>query len=437
MILSRRFFTVAWPAVLLCLAGVIDTMFVWSGLVLLAVLVLASILDYVNCPSVSRFSVRRFAPRRLALGVANTVSIGVELRFPRRLRITLRDEPPDEWEMRDVVFQDWIQPRHVKTWTYTVTPPRRGDYYFHDFNLACRGPVFGLIEKRYVIAASMPARVYPNYHEIRKFSLLAQRHKLNEIGLRPISRYGEGTEFESLRDYTPDDDYRRIDWKASARTVRLITRQHQVERSQHIMLIVDCGRLMGTIGGAASRLDHAVDAALMLAYLALRQDDQVGLLVYDERVRRHLAPRRHRMQLGQILENLYALKSDLVESNYVEAFEYFRKKQKRRSLAVIFTEVIDRRASQLLIRSVQSLYPRHLPLVVLMRDCALDAVIRHPAHEAFDRFRKAAASEILMEREEAVSDLRSHGVTVLDVLPEHLTVTLLNQYIVVKSRGRL
>lgn len=437
MVFSRRFFVVVWPAIVLCLAGVMDDRWAWAGISLLFVILLASAIDFTNCPPITRFSVRRHVPRRLALGVANTISIAFELRFPRRLYITIRDEPPDEWEKRDVVFDDWILPHQVKTWTYTVHPAHRGDYEFHDINVACRGPVFGLVEKRYIIPAEARAKVYPNYHEIRKFSLLAQRHKLNELGLRSISRYGEGTEFESLRDYTPDDDYRRIDWKASARNVRLITRQHQIERSQQIMLIVDCGRLMGTIGGSLSRLDHAVHAGLMLAYLALRQDDQVGLLVYDERIRRHLAPRRHRAQLGQILENLYALKSDLVESNYVEAFEYFRKKQKRRSLAVIFTDVIDQRASQLLIRSVRSLYPRHLPLVILMRDRALDTVMRGPAREDFDRYRKAAASEILTEREEAIGELRAHGVTVLDVLPEQLTVSLLNQYIAIKSRGRL
>lgn len=437
MILTRRFLWIGWLATAVTLMGVMDVRLAYIGMLVFTGLVAVTAVEYVSTPGAEKISARRIVPRRLAIGTDNEIRIEVLSRYPRRLHVTLRDEPPDEWERRDVFFHGIVAPRRPWIQVYSVVPPRRGDYLFHDLNVACRGVWWGLVEKRFVVAAGAPVKVYPNYKQVHRFTLMAHRRKLNDFGIRPIRRYGEGTDFESLREYTPDDEYRRIDWNASARVGRVIVRQHQVERSQPLMMVLDCGRLMGTMGGSLSRLDHAVHAALMLAHLSMRQDDQVGVLVFDDRVRQHIRPRRHRGQLAQILESVYALQSDPVESNYSDAFEFYRMKQKRRSLAVVFTDVIDRRASRLLTDAMKSLYPRHLPLCVLMKDQALERIVQEQSQAPEQTFRKAAAAEVLLEREEVIADLRNHGVLVLDVLPGQLTVSLMNQYLAIKSRGLL
>ncbi|MGH7672853.1 MAG: DUF58 domain-containing protein, partial [Gemmatimonadales bacterium] len=282
--------------------------------------------------------------------------------------------------------------------------------------------------------------VYPPLVSMRLRASVAQALRRREAGMRPIRQLGEGRLFESLREWVPGDDLRHIDWKATARRRKVITRQYEAERRQQVLLVLDLGRLMtADIAGGAARLEFAVQAALELAYAAAQHDDNVGIMAFADGVRHFVAPQRGRLGVQRVLDVLAVVEPKLVEPDYPGAFRYLAARNRKRALTVLFTDVIDRFASDALVANVASLRPRHLPLAVTLRNPQLDAVaaLRPRAAAPRDAYRKAAAEELLHAREEALGHMRRAGVLVIDVTPERAAQAVVTKYLDLKRRGTL
>jgi len=243
--------------------------------------------------------------------------------------------------------------------------------------------------------------------------------------------------FESLREWGPGDDLRHIDWKATAHRGKVITRQYEAERRQHVLLVLDLGRLMTAEAAGVSRLDYVVQAALELAYTAVQHDDNVGVMAFADGVQHFVVPQRGRLALRRVLDVLARVQPKLVEPDYPGAFRYLAARNRKRALTVLFTDVIDRFASDALVANVASLRPRHLPLAVTLQNQELNAVAALRPAVAPDAFRKAAAEELLRAREEALGHMRRAGVLVLDVPPERAAGAVVAKYLDLKRRGRL
>lgn len=301
------------------------------------------------------------------------------------------------------------------------------------------GPL-GLGRRRTRIALPWEVVVYPPLVSMRLRASVAQALRRREAGTRPIRQLGEGRLFESLREWVPGDDLRHIDWKATARRRKVITRQYEAERRQQVLLVLDLGRLMtADIAGGVARLEFAVQAALELAYAAAQHDDNVGIMAFADGVQHFVAPQRGRLGIRRVLDVLAVVESKLVEPDYPGAFRYLAARNRKRALTVLFTDVIDRFASDALVANVASLRPRHLPLAVTLRNPQLDAVaaLRPPAGAPRDAFRKAAAEELLHAREEALGHMRRAGVLVIDVTPERAAQAVVTKYLDLKRRGTL
>src|SRR2546426_558305 len=229
-------------------------------------------------------------------------------------------------------------------------------------------------------------------------------------GVTPIRQLGEGRLFESLREWVPGDDLRHIDWKATAKRRKVITRQYEAERRQQVLLVLDTGRLLTAEIAGGSRLDYAVQAALELAYVAAQHDDNVGVMAFADGVQHFVAPQRGRLGLKRVLDVLAVVGATLIEPDYPGAFRYLAARNRKPGLTVLFTDVIDRFASDALVAHVASLRPRHLPLAVTLHNPELDQVAALRPHAARDAFRKAAAEELLHAREEALGRMRRAGV---------------------------
>jgi len=253
----------------------------------------------------------------------------------------------------------------------------------------------------------------------------------------PIRQLGEGRLFESLREWVPGDDLRRIDWKATAKRRKVITRQYEAERRQQVLLVLDTGRLLTAEIAGVSRLDYVVQAALELAYVAAQHDDNVGVMAFADGVQHFVAPQRGRLGLKRVLDVLAVVEATLIEPDYPGAFRYLAARNRKRALTVLFTDVIDRFASDALVANVASLRPRHLPLAVTLRNPEVDAVAVLRPNTTRDAFRKAAAEELLRAREEALGRMRRVGVLVLDVPPERAASAVVAKYLELKRRGRL
>lgn len=392
--------------------------------------------DVAISPKRQHFEVTRRCDGKLSLSAENPINLHVYNRSNHTVAIALRDEFPISFQTDHWQLEGLASPRAELVLTYHLKPFRRGDYRFGDINLRYHS-LLGLIvrQERYIAAA--PVKVYPNLLELRRYELLAHRGQLAEIGLRNARILGRGTEFERLRDYQLDDDYRRINWKATARRGRPVSVEYETERSQNVIIMLDAGRLMATPIGRLAKLDYAVNTTLMLAYVAARMGDNIGLLAFADQVNVHLPPRRGKRQFLAMIENLYRLQTHLTEPDYNLAFRYFATHNHKRSLVVLFTDLTDVETSRLMVGHIAALAPHHLAICVAIADPGVTNLAAAVPSDSRSVYQRAVAEDIMAERRRALEALRRGGAIALDISAEHLTAAIINKYIELKMRSRL
>ncbi|MFO7167552.1 MAG: DUF58 domain-containing protein [Chloroflexota bacterium] len=395
--------------------------------------------------------VERINDTKLSLGASNPVTLLVANRSPRPLRFQLRDEHPHEIAADATILAGEAPPFGLCELRYHLRPARRGDYAFGDVNI--RYPsVLGTFVRQARYPAAAAVKVYPNVLDVRKYDLLARKGMLLELGLRPARIYGQGSEFERLREYNTDDEFRRINWKATARRGKPIAAEYETERSQYVVSVIDTGRLMrspagappaddGQTAGAApqalTKLDYAINAALLLSYVAILKGDHVGMLSFADDVRAYLAPRRGKGQFYRLLEGLYNVQHELVEADYARALTYLGTRHKRRSLVVLFTDLVTLDAAKPLISHMSRLAQRHLPLCVVISDPEVARLAAQPVRGTEALYQRAVAEMLLDERQVVLDTLHRNGVLTLDVPADRLSVALINRYLELKGRGAL
>jgi uncharacterized protein (DUF58 family) len=391
-----------------------------------------------------QFALERLHDQKLSLGALNPITIQVEYRGLRPTDIILRDEPPLLFAGYEAaILRAAITSRETVTLTYQLRPLRRGDFEFGDLNLRWTGPL-RFYTRQAVFKARETVKVYPNLYEIRKYELLVRRDKLAEMGLRTVRLRGEGTAYESLRDYTPDDPYRSINWKATARRGKPISTDYEPERSQRVVILLDVGRMMRSPirihdeGGTTwdmAKVDFVINSVLLLSYVAMRKGDQIGLLVFADQVQAFIPPRPGSAHFQKVLEGMYALASQPVEADYALALNYYRAHNKKRSLAVLFTDLSGARASEALRLHLPRLAPHHLPMLVTIRDPVLDEEAGQTPTHSDAVYRRAVAEQLIDERRLLLDYLRREGVFTLDADAQHLSMSVVNRYLQLKGRA--
>jgi uncharacterized protein (DUF58 family) len=394
------------------------------------------VLDWRLAGDVRRFQVSRQHDSRLSLGAENPVRLVVHNRGRRSSRLWLRDEPPDAFEIETRVLAGDVAARGEWRGLYHVRPLRRGDYQFGDLNLRWQGPLRLMVRQAHVDAAG-PVKVYPNLLDVRRYDLLLRRNRLQEMGLRHTRLFGEGTEFERLREYLPDDEFRRIEWKATARRNRPVTIEYQTERSQNVVAVLDTGRMMQSPVARMAKLDYVVNAVLLLAYVATGKGDKVGLMTFADEVPLFMSPRQGRGQFYRMLEALYAVEAQPVEPDYRRALSYLALKQRKRSLVLIFTDVSGGVSVQSLTSYVSVLARQSLSLVVTISDPDVHATAQLVPHTSLEVYQRAAAVRLLDERKVILDNMRRYGVLTLDVPADQLSMAVINRYLELKGRTLL
>jgi uncharacterized protein (DUF58 family) len=315
-----------------------------------------------------------------------------------------------------------------------VRPLKRGTGDGGRLHLRVAGPL-GLVWRQGTIERPWHVTVYPNLVGASLRALPTQAQRRREAGQRNVRRIGEGRVFESLKEWVPGDDTRTIDWKATARRGKVMARQYEDERRQQVLIVIDAGRMLTAEVDGTPRLEAVTEAALHLAYSAVGHDDNVGLMAFADDVQLYVAPARGRRALRAVLDGLASIEGKLVEPNYPAAFAYLAARNRKRALTVLFTDVIDRTASEALLANAASLRPRHVPLAVTLRDPQLERVATTRPPNEVAAYERAAAEELLFEREEALGEMRRRGVLVLDVPPESAARAVVEQYAQLKRRG--
>ena len=399
--------------------------------------VLAFALDAFLAPDATALTVERDPPAAFSVGRALPIRYRWSNPAPRRARLQLREAFPAP------LFEGPLPVRHIEvppggtvTEWVTLTPRRRGAGSGGAMWIRSRGP-WGLADVRTRRTLPWTALVFPDLTEGALRALPTRIQRRREAGLRNVRHLGEGRVFETLREWVPGDDTRSIDWKATAKRGKVMARQYEDERRQQVLIVLDAGRMLTAEVDGRARFESAVDAALQLAYSAADHDDDVGLLVFADTVQHYLAPRRGRRALRAVLEALATAEGRLVEPDYPSAFAFLAARNRKRALTVLFTDVIDRTASDAMLLQVATLRPRHLPLAVTLRDPALERTALAHAASATHAFERAAAEELLTARAEALAAMRARGVLVLDVPPAQAARAVVEQYELLKRRGLL
>ncbi|HSB01032.1 MAG TPA: DUF58 domain-containing protein [Anaerolineales bacterium] len=392
--------------------------------------------DWRMAGDLKQFELTREHDTKLSLGAENPVRLSLRNRGWRGVSFTVRDEPPELFKIETRTAEGQVAARGTWEFTYHVRPLRRGDYRFGDLTLRWLGPL-GLALRQAKLDAKEPVKVYPNLLDVRRYDLLLRRNRLQEMGLRTTRQFGEGTEFERLREYLPDDEYRRINWKATARRHFPVTTEYQTERSQQVIAVLDAGRMMQSPVADIAKLDYVVNAVLLLTYVATGKGDRVGMLSFADDVMHYLSPRQGRGQFYRMLELLYALEPQPVEPNYRKALAYLAVKQRRRALVVVFTDLTGGASLNSLVAQMSMLARSSLPLLVTISDPDVVDASQMKPNDSLGVYQRAAASQLLDERRVVLDSLRQRGVLTLDVPANQLSMSVINRYLELKGRMQL
>lgn len=437
MIPTRRFWI--WLALGIPLAAVTTALgaplVVWVYNILL---ILAAVLTHRMTPSGRHLRLTRRFDKVLSVRAANRIDLILENDGDQPLNGRFRDEPPRYHVASGNEFSLRLEPGQVLERHYSLTPPERGSGEFLGSYLRLECP-FGLVQKDVFLPTVEPVRVYPNVLALRDFDLLNQQGRMREVGLRKARQRGLGTEFESLREYSEGDDFRKIDWKATARRAneKFVVRQYEQERNQSVILCIDTGRHMLAEVNGVRKLDLVLDSLLMLTQAAARAGDNVGLLVYADEVRRYIPPRKGRNQVGMIIEAIHDLVAEPVESDAIGAFSYLSSRWNRRSLVLNFTDYEDGDRARDVVKAFGPMARKHYALLVRVTDPQVDEVMAAPIQTVRDMYRYSAGHLVMEDRREARSVISSSGIHTLDSEPQSLARALVNYYFMVKERSLL
>jgi uncharacterized protein (DUF58 family) len=434
MIPTRRFAVFAFLATIIAgVAGYIDALRL-PLLVVDGVLVFGVLLD-LSFALGRRVEVDRQVATIFSVGRSNLVTLHLRNRGWRSLRGVVADDPLEACEANGNPAAFALPSHGTTTVRYEVNPSRRGPRDFGAVTVRYPSPL-GLIARQERKRLNGSVDVYPDVHAARALDLL-RRQGRQDARLGSLRVRGGDTEFERLRPYTRGDEVRHVDWRASARRDDLTVRQFQAESNQNVIFALDVGRGMRGEWSGLTAIDHALNAALLTADVALRGGDKAGLMVFDEVPRTFVPPSGGRAGGRKLTRAVYALEAGFAATDYRTAMMFLRAQVRARSLFVIFTNLLDPRSAKELASSVKGLLPRHLPLCVLLRDTDIEALAASPAGGADDLFVRAAAAETLAWRDALIRGLVKAGVLVLDAKPSDLTPELVKGYLDVKARRLL
>jgi uncharacterized protein (DUF58 family) len=383
-----------------------------------------------------RLEVQRHLPQKLSVGVGNRVEVLLVHRSTQPVQVRVRDDVPDAFSATPEEAPLSLPAESQTRWVYRVTPARRGKFGFGDVHVRVRGPL-GLVFHERAFKAAQSVSVFPDLRGASRLLLSGAALDLVNLGLRQLRRDGQGSEFARLRDYTQGDSVREVDWKATARRGKPVTRVMESERSQSILICVDAGRSMAAQVDGLTKLDHAVNAALFLAFVAVRNGDRVGLVVFADGVKTFLPPAAGRGQYRKIVDALYSATPSLTYVDYLALFKELNVRLTRRSLLCVFTDFLDEEQASTMVAPLHRLARRHVPLCLSVRDTALANLLRTPPAGPEQAFQQAVASELLTDREALKAQVSAGGVQMLDVQPDELSLAAVNRYLDIKARGVL
>jgi uncharacterized protein (DUF58 family) len=401
-----------------------------------AVVLVLVVVDVLRAPAPPTLQLRRRVPDVLRLDRPADVVLTAHNPTTRRLEVGIHDASPPSLRRSPRRHHSWLEPGAWAELRAEVRPARRGRAVLGPIAVRAGGPL-RLAGRQATLSISEEVKVYPALRGRAEVELRVRRGRLLQAGIRSSALRGGGSDFESLREYRPDDEFRRINWRATARSPKAIANQFREERNQEVILLLDASRAMAAQVQSVSRLEHALDAAVAVAELASRVGDHVGVLAFGREVRAQIDPRGSRDQPHRIVDLLFALEPLLEAPNYPAAFAALLGRHRRRSLLVLFTDLSERSVLEPLLEAIPVLLARHLVLIAAVRDPEVESLAASLPSTSAEAYEKAAAAGFLSWRDAATARLRRLGATTLDLHPGDLAARVADEYLRIKALGRL
>ena len=433
MFLTRRFYIVFAAVILLIGSG-----YWWSplysvGRLALAVFAFVVVADIVALYMKHGITAERHMAERFSNGDWNEVRIDIHNSYPFRPRLTVINEAPSGNAAPSV---NEVSDGNDAHFSFKYRPTRRGVYSFGRVRVFASW--LGFVERRFTCCEPQDVKVYPSYLMLRQYELLAISNRLTDLGIKRLRRIGHQTEFEQIRDYVAGDDFRTINWRATARSVHGIqVNVYQDERSQQIFSVIDKGRVMQQSFREMTLLDYAVNASLVLSYVAMRREDKAGLMTFSDRFDTYLPAQRSEGHMQTILENLYAQQTAFGETDYSALVDYVSRHVTKRSLLIVYTNFMTMVSMKRQLPWLLQLSHRHRVLVVFFQDEELQQYAASPAATTEDYYRHVVAEKTISDQRLIVGQLQRHGILSLLTTPDRLSVDIINKYLELKARQML
>ncbi|WP_243305319.1 DUF58 domain-containing protein [Geothrix oryzisoli] len=379
----------------------------------------------------------REVPGSLALGEWREVRVRLHNPSAFPLRVELFDHHPPDFDSRGLPSRHVLPARGFLEQPYQVRPTARGHRSFGAIQVRLTTRL-GLWARSLRLPAPFPVKVFPNFAAVARYALLATDQRLSMLGILKRPRRGEGLDFHQLREYRQGDTLRQVDWKASARSRKLISREYQDERDQQVVFLLDCGRRMKPVddleGAELGHFDQALNALFLLSYVALKQGDAVGVATFAEDRPRTVAPHKSLATLERLFQELFDVQPTTHAPDYLAAAELFLRQFRKRSLVVVLTNLRDEEDATLL-PALRLLRGRHLVLLANLREGIIDGLLARPALDFETALEHATAHDYLARRGALFQQVLHGGASVLDVNPAKLPTALVNRYLELKASG--
>jgi uncharacterized protein (DUF58 family) len=379
------------------------------------------------------FDAERVVAERLSIGDPNPVVLQLQNHYIFPVRVGIIDELPYQFQERKWLRKLQIPGNSAKELLYHLQPLTRGEYAFGAVNVFVHGPL-QLVKRRYKFPREEVVKVYPSYLQMRRYQLLAATNKLQDAGVKKIRRIGHSMEFEQIKEYVRGDDYRTINWKATARKDSLMVNNYTDERSQQIYCLVNKGRVMKMPFEGMTLLDYAINASLVLTNVALVKQDRAGLITFEKNLDTFIPADKKSTQMNLVLEHLYKQKTDFLESDFEKLYSVIRNRVTNRSLLILFTNFESLEGLQRAMPALKKIAHYHLLLVVFFENTELSSLIAKNAESLEEVYMKTIAEKFSFEKRQMVKELHKNGIPSILTTPANLTVNTVNKYLELKRR---
>ncbi len=403
---------------------------------LIYLLILFLLLDFIMLYQKDGFKVSRILPEKFSNSDLNDVIIKLNNIYQFKTHISIIDELPFQFQKRNFLIELQLNGKLQKTINYEVIPVERGQYEFGKLNCFVASPI-RLLKRKYTFNEHQKVKIYPSFIQMKKFDFLAIDSKYSHFGLKKIRRIGHTMEFEQIKEYVTGDDLRTINWNATAKKSNLMVNQYQDEKMQSVYSIIDTSRVMKMPFEELKLVDYAINSALAFSNIALKKGDKVGLIDFSNKINKWLPAKAKYTQLSPILENLYNIDSQFLDSDFGLLQTSIKRNIEQRSLLMLYTNFEHISSLERQIKYLQAIAKRHVLVVIFFENTELNKIINEPTNTISEIYNQTLARQFLTDKQLIAKALQQKGIQTILTPPQKLTINTINKYLEIKSRGIL